>query len=186
MIAGLLMLIFGRKKFIPYQYNKTIFDVDYSKLYEIGCRYILTDLDNTLVSYIERNPSEKLISWRDELKKLGFTLMIVSNSHSNRVKEFAEAIALPCQYGSLKPTKKGFKKAVRALGITDYSQVVVLGDQILTDILGGNRMGFKTILIEAIDRESEFFSTRFNRRFERKIVKRIKKKDPDGVLKDYE
>ena len=83
-------------------------------------------------------------------------------------------------------TKKGFKKAVKALGITDYSQVVVLGDQILTDILGGNRMGFKTILIKAIDRESEVFSTRFNRRFERKIVKRIKKNDPNGVLKDYE
>lgn len=186
MISGLLLLIFGRKKFVPYSYNSSIYDIPYDKFYEEGYRYILSDLDNTLISYVEKMPNERLEKWRDHLLELGFKIMIVSNSHSNRVKEFANSFGVLCQYSSTKPLKRGFKKAIKRLEIADKGKVLVLGDQILTDILGANRMGFTPILVEAIDRSSEHKATRFNRFFERRIVKKIKKKDPNGVLKDYE
>lgn len=186
MIAWLLFLIFGKNKFLPNSYCKSIYDVNYNKLYDEGCRIILSDLDNTLISYLENEPNDLLIEWKNHLKSIGFEVMIVSNSSSDRVKNFAKMIDLDCQYSSMKPTKKGFKKANKHLNIQDNSKVVLLGDQILTDILGGNRMGYRTILIEAIDRLTERKCTRFNRFIERKVVKKIKSKDPNGVLKNYE
>ena len=67
-------------KFIPDIYEETVFDVDYIKLYESGIRLILTDLDNTLVSYKDDVVSEKLLSWFNERKKEGFEIMIISNN----------------------------------------------------------------------------------------------------------
>ena len=185
MIAGLLMLIFGKKKFIPSYFCKSIYDIDYDKLYDEGCRIILTDLDNTLISYKEDMPHDKIFAWKKMLEDKGFTICIVSNSGSDRVKNFASAINLAYNPSSMKPLKKGFKKVKKRFNIQDKKSVLVIGDQILTDILGGNRMGFNTALIEAIDRSTERKCTRFNRYFERKVVKKINKKYKDGVLKDY-
>ncbi len=186
MLSYIIYKIFGHKKFIPSVVVKSIFDIDYNKIYDEGCRIILTDLDNTLISYEMNEPNEALINWRDKLQSMGFKIIIVSNSHSFRVSHFSEMINLEYQPSSMKPLKRGFKKVVKKNNIKDPSKVVLFGDQIMTDILGGNRMGFKTFLVEAIDKTSEGLSTRFNRHFEKRIVKYINKKEPAGVLKNYE
>jgi len=57
--------------------------------------------------------------------------------------------------------------------------VMVIGDQVMTDIYGAKRMGFHAILVDAINRETERWYTRINRWFERLTLKRIERKDPD-------
>ena len=77
-------------KFVPTIYANTVFDVDYTKLYERGIRLILTDLDNTLISYKESSPTPELYEWIKNRKEEGFEVIIVSNnSHKKRVEFFA-------------------------------------------------------------------------------------------------
>lgn len=167
------------KKLIPNYYFKSIYDIPYDILYARGIRLILTDLDNTLISYKEKLPTEALVQWVKRLEEMGFEIIIVSNSRKNRVTTFAEALGLPCVQFSMKPLKKGMKKAIRiAKKKYKKEEIILLGDQLMTDIYGANRMKIVSALIEAIDRKTDTFPTRFNRGLERHFLKRIKKKYP--------
>ena len=68
------------KNLIPDRYYKTINDIPYNELYDKGFRLILTDLDNTLISYKETDPTEELYSWLKMVTDIGFEVIIVSNS----------------------------------------------------------------------------------------------------------
>lgn len=166
------------KKIIPEEYVSSIFDIDYNRLYSQGLRLILTDLDNTLISYIATSPTEELFKWKKMVEEIGFEVIIVSNSRKDRVEYFAKQLNLPFVKFAKKPTKFGFKKALKmASRHYDSSEVLELGDQLLTDVFGSKRMKFYTVLVKAIDRKTEKWVTRFNRGLEKKVIARAKKKD---------
>jgi len=52
----------------------------------------------------------------------------------------------------------------------------VVGDQLFTDVLGGNRTGMYTILVTPISKH-EFFGTKIIRRLERLFLQHIKNKN---------
>lgn len=171
------------KKLIPDLYVSSIFDIPYNKLYESGKRIILTDLDNTLISYKETEPTEELFTWKNMVLNLGFEVIIVSNSRKNRVKHFASILGFDYVKFALKPTKIGLKKALKkASRKYEIDEVVELGDQLLTDVYGSKRLGLFTVLVEAIDKKTEKLVTRHNRFWEKKALKKLKKKYP----KEYE
>ena len=165
-------------KFIPTIYKETVFDVDYIKLYESGIRLILTDLDNTLVSYKDDVVSEKLLEFINERKNEGFEVMIISNNSSEkRVKEFAEKLDIKYISKAMKPLKGGFKKILKkASRKYNPDEIVAIGDQLMTDVFAANRMNYTSILVKAIDRKTETWTTRFNRALEKYVLKRIMKK----------
>ncbi len=166
------------KNIVPDEYVSTIFDIDYNKLYSQGKRLILTDLDNTLISYIATRPTEELFKWKELVEQIGFEVIIVSNSRKTRVSEFATELQLPFVKFAKKPTKFGFKKALKlASRKYERSEVIELGDQLMTDVYGSKRMKFYTILVKAIDKKTEKWVTRCNRNLERKMLKKAKKKD---------
>lgn len=178
------------KKLIPDFYFKSIYDIPYDKLYADGIRLILTDLDNTLISYKETMPNEKLISWKNKLESMGFEIIIVSNSRKERVTNFAQSFHTKCVKFSTKPLKRGIKKAMKKCASRKYNkeEVILLGDQVMTDIFGGKRCKITVALIEAIDKKTDTFPTRCNRKLEKFFLKRIKKKLPkefERTLKEY-
>ena len=167
-------------KFIPTIYKETVFDVDYTKLYESGVRLILTDLDNTLVSYKENEVTQELLSFIESRKNEGFEIMIISNNSSEkRVKDFAEKLNIKYLSKAMKPLKGGFKKILKKAS-RKYSpnEVVAIGDQLMTDVFAANRMNYTSILVKAIDRKTEKWTTRFNRMLEKHVLNRIMKKHP--------
>ena len=167
-------------KFIPTIYKETVFDVDYNKLYEAGIRLILTDLDNTLISYKEDETTPELLEWINERKKQGFEIIIVSNNSSvKRVKDFAEKLNISYIARAKKPLKGGFKKALK-LATKKYChcQIVAIGDQLMTDVFAANRMNYTSVLVRAIDRKTEKWTTRFNRMLEKHVLKVIIKRHP--------
>ncbi len=95
------------KKLIPNFYYKSIFDIPYDTLYAQGIRLILTDLDNTLISYKEHLPNEALLAWKNRLLEMGFEIIIVSNSRKERVLNFSKALNIPCVKFATKPLKIG-------------------------------------------------------------------------------
>lgn len=178
------------KKLIPDYYFKSIYDIPYDKLYADGIRLILTDLDNTLISYKETMPNEALFNWKKMVEDKGFEIIIVSNSRKERVTNFANEIGIPCVKFSTKPLKRGIKKAYKKVAKQKYEkeQIILLGDQLMTDVFGGKRCKLTVGLVHAIDKKTDTFPTRFNRRLENHFIKKIKKKLPDKyneVLKEY-
>ena len=165
-------------KFIPTIYKETVFDVDYTKLYEAGIRLILTDLDNTLVSYKDSETNEKLLNWIEERKLQGFEIIIVSNNSSEaRVKDFAAKLSILYVAKAHKPLKGGFKKALK-LASRKYqsNEIMAMGDQLMTDVFAANRMNYTSVLVKAIDRKTEKWTTKVNRKLEKYVLKRLKRR----------
>lgn len=130
--------------------GKTIYDIDPAALARRGVRLLLADLDNTLVPYGVPLPDEKLKGWRDELAAHGVTLFILSNNrHESRPRTFAQALDVPYIGHAGKPKTASFVKAMEQMGVAP-EQTAIVGDQIFTDVLGGNRAGVATILVKPI------------------------------------
>ncbi|MGN1400323.1 MAG: YqeG family HAD IIIA-type phosphatase [Bacillus sp. (in: firmicutes)] len=162
------------KLFIPSEHAKSIFEITPSKLKEKGIKGIITDLDNTLVEWDRPAATPKLIEWFEEMKSHGILVTIVSNNNKERVGSFSDPLHIPHIYAARKPMGRAFKRAVKEMGLS-RDEVVVIGDQLLTDVLGGNRNGFHTIMVVPVAQSDGFF-TRINRTIERRILAFMRKR----------
>ena len=101
------------KKFIPTIIKHTIYDIDFKDLYDKGKRYLLCDLDNTLIPYDMDLSDDRFKDLLKEIQNIGLDLIIVSNNHKKRVKRFGDDLNLMTFSNSLKPLKFGLKKALK-------------------------------------------------------------------------
>ncbi|MDR0267937.1 YqeG family HAD IIIA-type phosphatase [Paenibacillus sp.] len=162
-------------KLIPKLRVNTVFDIDLEGLYAKGYRGIITDLDNTLVGAKEPLATPELITWFERVKQIGFKLIIVSNNHMERVAAFATPLNIEFVHQARKPTNAPFRKALSIMGLSGQETIVV-GDQMMTDVYGGNRMGLFTVLVLPISIADEGWGTKINRRLEKIALKRLRKK----------
>lgn len=162
------------KLFLPNQHVKTIFDIKAQDLLEHGIKGVITDLDNTLVSWDEPNATPELIHWFKEMESAGILVTIVSNNKEARVKAFSDPVRLPFIYKARKPMTKSFRKAISDMQLKK-DDIVVIGDQLFTDVLGGNRLGVHTVLVVPVA-QTDGLITRFNRRMERFLLSAMRKK----------
>lgn len=134
---------------------------------------LILDVDNTLIDY-NRNMSKNVINWAKEMKGQGIKLYILSNTnHREKVEEIAKILGISYRILAKKPLKSGFLKVQKELR-EKPENIGVIGDQIFTDIIGGNRCKMFTILVEPID-EKDFWYTAWKRPIENKIKKKYKK-----------
>lgn len=162
-------------KFIPRLQISSIYDIDLHAMREQGYKGIITDLDNTLAGAREPQATPELLEWLEQLKQFGFDVVIVSNNHRPRVEKFAEPLGIPYLYRAKKPINAPFRKALELLKLP-ANEVMMIGDQLLTDVFGGNRMGLYTILVNPISRQDEGLTTRCNRQMEKLVLAVTKKK----------
>ncbi len=104
--------------FIPKLRVDTVFDIDLEDLYAKGYRGIITDLDNTLVGAKEPLATPELVAWFDQVKKIGFKLVIVSNNRMERVSAFAAPLNIEFVHEARKPSNAPFRKAMNMMGLT--------------------------------------------------------------------
>ncbi|WP_260471907.1 YqeG family HAD IIIA-type phosphatase [Bacillus sp. HMF5848] len=162
------------KLFLPDEHVNSIFDIDPIKLKDRGIKGIITDLDNTLVEWDRPDATPELIAWFKKVQQQGILLTIVSNNNEKRVKDFADPLGTPFIYEARKPMGRAFRRALTDMKLRG-NEVVVIGDQILTDVLGGNRSGLHTILVVPVS-QSDGVMTRINRSIERKLFAWMKRK----------
>lgn len=179
------------KRYIPNEFKESIFKIDFLTLYEQGFRLLFIDIDNTLVSYTEKIPTKEVHELIENLKEMGFEIILISNNYHKRVSKFAAPlIDIPFVHYALKPFKRGFKKGLKmASQKYEPSEVIAIGDQLMTDIKGANKLGFYSVLVKAIEQKTDVLSTRINRFFERRILKKLKRKykeEYERTLKQYE
>ncbi|PAT01562.1 hypothetical protein CI105_05670 [Candidatus Izimaplasma bacterium ZiA1] len=165
------------KQFIPNQYVKTFMEIDFEQLYKEGKRLILTDLDNTLISYEEFTPTKEILDKFDYLEGLGFEIVILSNNHGQRIRTFIKDIKIKGYANARKPLLIGFNKAIKNAS-KEYpkDEIVFIGDQLMTDIFCANRARVYSILVNPLKQKTEKFYTKFNRKLENAKLNDIKSK----------
>lgn len=162
------------KRFVPNEVVQDIYEIKPDTLEERGIKGIITDLDNTLVPWNVSDATEEVKEWLKDMEDHDIKVAIVSNNSEERVRIFSEPLNRPFAYSAKKPLTRAFKQVQKDMGL-NKEEVVVVGDQLLTDIFGGNRAGLKTILVAPIV-ETDAPITRFNRKIERFIMRRLERK----------
>lgn len=157
----------------PKEYFNNVREISIDFLRKNKIKALILDVDNTLIDY-DKNLDEETIKWAENLKKEGIKLYILSNSNKKeKVKTVAEKLKIEYEYFGKKPLKMGFKKVQKKLQ-EKPENIGVVGDQIFTDVVGGNRCKMFTILVEPIA-EKDIWITLIKRPIENAIKNRYKK-----------
>lgn len=162
-----------RNLYPTYIYNK-VENIPYELINELGIKMIILDMDNTLIDN-KHTYSKELKKWAKNMKSNGVKLYILSNSPFGKVVEkIAKELGMQYIHKANKPSTKGFKK-IEADTKIKKENILMVGDQLFTDVWGGNRYGIKTILVKPI-KTSETIITKVKRPFEKIVLKHYLKR----------
>lgn len=156
-------------KYIPYMYKKNIFDIPYERLKKENIKCLIFDLDNTLALINEEECPADTMKLIEELKK-DFTVLIITNNTKKRVIPYQMVLGIDAIYLAMKPFTVGLRRVLRKYNLKK-EEMVMIGDQLVTDIKSGIRFGIKTILVDPLGKK-DLKITNFNRFIENRMIKR--------------
>jgi len=159
---------------LPREFVTTVFEITPEKLESIGIKGIITDLDNTLIEWDRPDATEEIAAWMKLMQDAGIRIIIASNNNQERVKRFAEPLGIPFIFRAKKPLGAAYYAAMKEIRLKS-NEVAMVGDQLLTDIMGANRLKLYTFLVRPVA-ESDGFVTLFNRFVERRVFNSLKRK----------
>lgn len=139
--------------FYPDEYLDSTYVIDFAGMREKGYKAVIFDIDNTLVEH-GAPADERSIKLIQNLKELGYEIMLLSNNKEGRVKMFNDAVHVRYIYKANKPAKKNYLKAMELMHSTKETTLFV-GDQLFTDVWGAKRTGIHSILVKPIDKKEE-------------------------------
>lgn len=157
--------------FLPDYHLQSLLQIDLDFLKKAGLRALVLDVDNTLTTHGNPVPAAGVLEWIGEMRAEGLPMLIVSNNSHERVEPFARLLGLEFVSRGAKPLPAGFRRAQERFGLP-AAQIGAVGDQIFTDILGGNLAGLTTILVDPITPETGPFF-RFKRGLEKPFIRRM-------------
>lgn len=144
------------KKFYPDLIIDKVQNINLGILNRKKIKGLILDIDNTLVPMHMKEADENAVAWIENVRKAGLKACIVSNASHKRVIKFNERLKLFAIHRASKPGSKAFLKAARLMDL-DIHEIAVVGDQIFTDVYGGNKLGMFTILVKPIDKREILF-----------------------------
>lgn len=158
--------------FAPVQAAENLESVSLEKLYEGGKRLILLDVDNTIVRWKTEDFAPDVLDWLEKARVAGFDLCIISNTRRvERLGRLSERLDIPTVRGRFKPSRAMYRLALLKFK-RKPEEAVMIGDQMMTDILGANRAGIDAIWVQKMEGK-EFAGTRVNRMVEKWLTSRI-------------
>ena len=156
--------------FMPDKIYDNVYQIDFDGLREKNIRCLIFDIDNTLVSYRQPEPTDDVIKLMRELSEKGFKICFVSNNNKPRVDLFNREFKFPAFAKARKPFKKSIKTALASME-SEAGEAAIIGDQIFTDVWAGKRSGMFTIAVTPIEPvETLFF--KFKRVLEKPVIKK--------------
>ncbi len=159
---------------LPKEMSRRITDLTPEFFISRGIRLIVLDVDNTLTTHDNPVPADGVVEWIRKMKEAGLLLTILSNNYRSRVEPFAEKLGLDFISMACKPLTVGLSRACRQFQLKP-EQICLIGDQIFTDVFGGNLKGVLTVLVEPYELETGWMF-RLKRKLERPIIRRWQKK----------
>lgn len=157
----------------PDAYLKNVQEITIQFLMKNKIKALILDVDNTLIDYY-KNLSDEIVEWATNLQGQGIKMYILSNTNKKeKVEKVAKKLEIPYKFFARKPSKRGFMQIQKELNINPEN-IASVGDQIFTDVIGGNRCNMFTILVEPVT-PKDYWYTAWKRPLENQIKKRIKK-----------
>ncbi len=141
------------RKLYPSEYIESTYQIDFEKYRKEGYQAVIFDIDNTLVEH-GKPADERSIALIEQLKELGYDIMLLSNNKEARVKMFNDAVKVKYIFKAGKPGIKNYRTAMQKMK-SDERNTLFVGDQLFTDIWGANRAGIFSILVKPIDKKEE-------------------------------
>ena len=169
------------KRFYPKKDVKTVFELNEEFFSTYNIRGAIFDIDNTLVTHDTPTPPEDILNYFATLENMGIKIAIVSNNHAPRVELFCRDLGYPYIARAWKPFKKNLRIIQDKLDLP-AEEIALVGDQIFTDIYGGNRMKFYSVLVTAVGK-NETNLVAIKRYFEKLVLweyRRSLKKQKNG------
>lgn len=160
--------------YIPTFAVEAVYDLTPESLRRHGIRAVLVDLDNTLIAWNNPDGTPELRNWLDEMTTAGIPVVVVSNNKYARVKRAVEKFGVDFVSRAMKPFTKGINQAIDRYGF-NREEVVMVGDQLMTDIRASHRAGIRSILVKPLV-TSDAWNTKFNRARERRVLAKIEEK----------
>lgn len=165
------------EKFKPTWMVKSIYQVSPQQLQKNGIRAVFSDLDNTLIAWNNPDGTPELRQWMLELRQAGIPLIVISNNSKQRVTKATATLKLPFISRAMKPLSFGITRARRKLGLKKH-EVVMVGDQLMTDVAAANRAGVYSILVQPLINTDKWIT--WPNRFMGDLVEReLKRKYPN-------
>lgn len=158
---------------LPKSYTKNIYSIQYEKLKSQGIKYLIYDIDNTILPVNEIKVSTELKKFFNQLKK-DFTIILLSNNNECRVKPVAEELNVKSVANANKPDKIAYEKIKQEINIQECNTAMI-GDQMLSDIVFGNKYNFYTILVEPYKKKYDI-KTGTSRLLQNILMKKLKDK----------
>lgn len=159
---------------LPNSYQKDIQSIPYDKLKKEGYKAIIFDVDNTIMPANVKKVNKELALFFKQLSK-DFAICLVSNNTERRVKPVADNLNIKYIHMAQKPKKEAFEKALHLLNSTSKNTVMI-GDQMLSDIVGGNNAKLYTILVEPYQGKYYDLKTGFEHILQNIMMRKIKSK----------
>ncbi|RYG32865.1 YqeG family HAD IIIA-type phosphatase [bacterium] len=160
------------RRFAPTRAEENLESVSLQELWDGGKRLILLDVDNTLVRWKTEEFAPEVLEWVSQAKALGFKLCIISNTRRvDRLQRLSERLGVSTVRGRFKPSRAMYRLALIKFGHR-AEEAVMIGDQMMTDILGANRAGIDAIWVRKMEGK-EFVGTKVNRTIEKWLTGRI-------------
>lgn len=154
-----------------------IYQITPEQLKQQGIKAVLTDLDNTLIAWDNPDGTKELLDWLKVMDEAGIPVVVVSNNKASRVARAVQQFRLDFVSRAMKPFSAGIKSAQRKLGLSS-NEIIMIGDQIMTDVRGANAAGIRSVLVRPIV-DTDNWNTQINRFFERKIMRYLLNKHPE-------
>ena len=161
--------------FLPNIYQKSIYTIDYAKLKKSGIKCLIFGLNNTISPIKIKVPTKKMKNLFEDLKDMGFKIIIMSNSRKSRVEPFKNLLNVDAAYLSFKPLKKKYLRVLKLYHFKE-NQIACIGDKLLSDIFGANRMNMTSILVNSTS-SVDYTSSKIMRVFEILITNKFAKDD---------
>ena len=137
---------------IPDTYEKTVYDINYLKLYENGIRCAVFDVDCTILPFDDRKVPDKLVMLFDYIKDVGIIPGLCSSGSFKRVKPVGEALCVNFVSNAGKPFKGNFKLIKDCLfnGKAEPDSTMMVGDSFYLDMIFAKRLGLYKVMVDAI------------------------------------
>ena len=151
----------------PEKVYESLVLIPWGELYAQGIKTALLDFDNTLGPDHATEPEEFSFNCIKMIEEQGIKCILVSNAKSGRSAKIAEMLGIPCVTYANKPGTSGVMKAMEIMNSTPSTSVMV-GDQVFTDVIAGNRAGLRTFMVEKLYKK-EIWYVLLKRPFEKLI-----------------
>lgn len=162
-------------KFQPTWQVESIYDLPPEELRKKGIKVVLTDLDNTLIAWNNPDGTPQLREWLQKMEEAKIPVVVVSNNSFKRVERAVRSLGLPFVSRAMKPFARGLKIAVKRYGLKKH-EIVLVGDQLMTDVASANNFGIRCILVKPLVK-SDAWNTKINRFLENIVKKRLLKEN---------